>query len=217
MALHEISEVNEKRFQIEEFGLYFLTDEYMHSYYPKDFPSDHSSRKRPFILLNQEPNGVCWMAPLSTKIEKYQERQAKYKNSVAFLTLPNGRKSAALICNVVPVLPYHIKEPYIIQSIPYVVRKNAIKNDFIRRFNSYLYVMSQDYVANSKEIKDLYFEFNIEMQMQNRKTHLPLEQQVSKYEISHEMMKVTKHYDLRSEKGTMQNEDFKNIGGHEDR
>ena len=205
-------------FKIEEYGIYYLTDEYMQMYYPKDFPNEHDGIKRPFMLLKEEPNGICWMAPLSTKLDKYQAYLEKYKNSVAFITTPNGRTSAVVISNVVPVQPKHIRDPYVVQNIPYVLRKNSIKMEINKKLNSYLFVMSQDYVSHSREIKDLYFELNHNQLYQSQIIRPSLEQQITKYEITREVMKVTKQYDLRDSTvvSNMSNKYHKVIK-HEDR
>lgn len=130
--------------QIETSGLYIIDDQYF-----IDFPNDrymwNKGEARPHYYAVQDPDGVFWMIPLSTKVEKYQAKidateKARGKNScfMYYIAPIHGRKRAVLICDMFPVSEKYILRPYTISGQPYVIRNESIKKAIGTKAKRYL-------------------------------------------------------------------------------
>lgn len=123
---------------IEGNGLCIIADQYF-----EDFPSvRHMSNKhesRPYYLAIRGADGIIWMIPLSSQVEKYKRKieadESKYGDCMfCYLARVKGRESAFLIGNVIPVTENYIKKPFTVSGIPFVMQNK----DDIRKIQSKL-------------------------------------------------------------------------------
>ncbi len=114
------------------FGLCVISDDYF-----VDYPSiSHMSNKhenRPYYLAVKQDNGIIWVVPLSSQVEKYEAKikadEEKHGTCIYYyVTRLKGKKSAFLIGNVIPVTDHYIKKPFTVNNVPFVIQdKNDIK------------------------------------------------------------------------------------------
>lgn len=118
--------------KIEISGLYIISDQYF-SDFPNDRYMQNKGEARPHYYAIQDSDGIYWMIPLSTKVEKYRKKiedteKAHGKGSCfMFCIAPiHGQERAILICDMFPVSDKYISRPYTIGGTPYVIRNESI-------------------------------------------------------------------------------------------
>lgn len=130
--------------QIEISGLYIIDDQYF-----VDFPNDkymwNKGEARPHYYAIQDDDGILWMIPMSTKIEKYSEKILKTEREhgkgscfMFYIAPIHGQERAILICDMFPVSPKYVLRPYTIGGIPYVVQNQTIKKAISTKAKRYL-------------------------------------------------------------------------------
>lgn len=127
---------------VERYGLCIIKDDFF-----RDFPNiRHMSNKyenRPYYLAVKEENGIIWVVPLSSKVEKYREKmrsdEEKYGNSVFYyITRVKGEDRAFLIGNVIPVTAQYIKKPFTVNGQPFVIEDQADRKRIQSKLSRYL-------------------------------------------------------------------------------
>ncbi len=79
-----------------------------------------------YYCVKDKDNGLYWVIPLSTRVNKYKEKIKKYEDEnkrcdkLHIIKLDDGRESVFLIQDIFPVT-----EKYIIR--PYTINKNHLK------------------------------------------------------------------------------------------
>lgn len=130
--------------QIEISGLYIIDDQYF-----SDFPSDrhmwNKSEARPHYYAIKDDDGIFWMIPMSTKVEKYREKIQKTEKEhgkgscfMFYIAPIHGQERAILICDMFPVSQQYILRPYTIGGLPYVVKNEAIRKAISTKAKRYL-------------------------------------------------------------------------------
>ena len=150
-------------------GLCIISDNYF-----VDFPSvRHMSNKhesRPYYLAVKQENGIIWVVPLSSQVDKYKakvaEDERKHGDSLFYyITRLKGRDNAFLIGNAIPVTEEYIKKPFTVQGIPFVIRdKNDIKK-ITSKLSRYLTMVRNGKLKPAVDI------LSIERQLINRKAN----------------------------------------------
>ncbi|HAM62110.1 MAG TPA: hypothetical protein DCP62_00120 [Erysipelotrichaceae bacterium] len=137
-----------------EFGLYTMTDEYMHDYYPARYPQDKAF-KRPFFLVIDDTsvNGLIWLVPLSSKTDKYSPILAKYENAGKIIHLYGSSDSVILTQNVVPALPRHIDEEFQVRQIHYVMHSDLIKKEIQKKVSAVRVLIKRGLIPDHEAIK----------------------------------------------------------------
>ena len=111
--------------EISTYGLCIVDDKYF-----SDFPSiRHMSNKhesRPYYLAIKGEDGIIWLIPLSSKVDKYRakikEDENKHKECIFYyIARVKGKDSAFLIGNVIPVTEDYIKKPFTVRGVPFVI------------------------------------------------------------------------------------------------
>lgn len=126
------------------YGLYKVKDQYF-----SDFPSPddrymhNKAENRPYYLSVQEVNGITWLLPLSTQVDKYRSRiesdEARYGECIRYHLLDfMGGERAVLIGNMIPVIPEYIKGEYTIARQHYVVKNGKTIKAIQKRVKKYL-------------------------------------------------------------------------------
>lgn len=118
--------------QLIPYGFYKIKDSYF-----GDFPSDqhmqNKAEKRPYYLAIKGKDGIIWMLPISSKVDKYKDKIASdEKRFGECLTCHIIRymreERAVLIGNMIPVSEEYIKGEFTIRKKHYVVQdKSSIK------------------------------------------------------------------------------------------
>lgn len=113
---------------IEPYGLYIISDQYF-SDFPNDRYMENKGEARPHYYALQDGDGIFWMVPLSTKVEKYRAKimntEKEHGTGSCFmfcLASIYGQERAVLICDMFPVSKKYILRPYTIGGKPYVVQ-----------------------------------------------------------------------------------------------
>lgn len=86
---------------------------------------------RPYFVASVE-NDVCWVAPLSTKIEKYSKVLKNCEWKVNQIIISKDNKNAILFQNILPVNKKYIKE-----IIPYNILSNSDKINVLNAWRTY--------------------------------------------------------------------------------
>lgn len=155
--------------KVEKNGLCIISDRYF-----DDFPSiRHMSNKhesRPYYLALHSENGIVWVIPLSSQVEKYREKikadERKYGNCLFYyISKFMGKDSAFLIGNVIPVTDDYIKKPFTIQGRPFVIEDKAELKKIQSKFKRYLVMVRQGKLKPAVDI------LKIEAMLINRKNH----------------------------------------------
>lgn len=128
--------------ELTQYGLYKIKDAFF-----KDFPSNrhmhNKSENRPYYLAVQGKNGITWMVPISSKVEKYRAKivadEKKYGECLTCHIIKYmNEERAVLIGNMIPVTENYIKGEFTIQNRHYVVRDAAAIKEIKKRCARYL-------------------------------------------------------------------------------
>lgn len=122
----------EKKMKVSENGLCKISDQYF-----VDFESpNHVFNKhenRPYYLAIRNSNGITWLIPLSSQVDKYrrkvQAETEKYGDCLfCHIARVKGKDSAFLIGNALPVTEEYITGPFTVGGMPFVIRdKREVK------------------------------------------------------------------------------------------
>ena len=127
---------------LTQYGLYKIKDTFF-----RDFPSkrhmQNKAENRPYYLAVQGKDGIIWMVPISSKVEKYKAKVAadekKYGECLTcHIIRYMNEERAVLIGNMIPVTEEYIKGEFTIQSRHYVVRDTAAIKEIKKRCARYL-------------------------------------------------------------------------------
>lgn len=147
------------------YGLCLISDQYF-----VDFPSvRHMSNKhesRPYYLAIKETDGIIWVIPLSSQIEKYRAKikadEQKYGESIFhYIAKVKGKDCAFLIGNVIPVKEVYVKKPFTVRGVPFVIQDKKDIKMIGRKLNRYLTMVrygkmkpAVDILAIEKKLKE---------------------------------------------------------------
>lgn len=130
--------------EIEPYGLYIISDQYYLDY-PNENYMQNKSEARPHYYAIRDNDGIYWMIPLSTKVEKYrarikgiEEKHGAGKCFMYYLAKIHGTERAILICDMFPVTEQYILRPFTINESPYIVQNSSIKREIDKRAKRYL-------------------------------------------------------------------------------
>ena len=144
--------------KIEISGLYIIDDQYF-----TDFPNDrymwNKGEARPHYYAIQDSDGIYWMIPMSTKVEKYRAKieatEAAHGSGSCFMfhiSPIHGQERAILICDMFPVSEKYILRPYTIGGVPYVVRNEAIRKAILTKAKRYLSMVKRGKIKSPLDI-----------------------------------------------------------------
>ncbi|MCD8367262.1 MAG: hypothetical protein LUC48_04465 [Clostridiales bacterium] len=129
---------------IRECGLYILSDQYF-----LDFPSDrhmwNKQERRPYFFAVKGSNGIYWLVPLSSQVEKYRKKMQKHQKSVyCHIAKVKGEEKAFLTGNVIPVTEEYIIRPFTVNAHPYIVKNQADTRQIISKVRRYLVLVREE-------------------------------------------------------------------------
>lgn len=153
--------------KLVQFGFYKLKDKYF-----EDYPStpnryaDNKDENRPYYLAYVDRNGIIWLLPISSKVEKYKAKIAKDEEKygeclTSYIIEYMGEERAVLIGNMIPVTEEYIKGKFTIQKQHYVVQNEKSIKAIRKRCSRYLTLVRArklrpcvDILATEKKLLD---------------------------------------------------------------
>lgn len=142
-------------------GLYIIDDAFFDDY-PNDRYMQNKGENRPHYYAIQDNDGIYWMIPLSTKVEKYRQKirdieadKGKGRCFMYYLAPISGKERAVLICDMFPVTGRYISRPYTIGGQPYVVRNETICKDIRSKALRYLKMVERGQLKSPLNILEV--------------------------------------------------------------
>lgn len=147
--------------EIEPFGLYIIRDQYF-----VDSPNDkymlNKDERRPHFYAIEDKDGVYWMIPISSKVEKFREKiaavEAKSGCGSCFLWAiapVSGRDRAFIISEMFPVTAEYILRPYTVNGKPYIIGAKRIRDEITSKARRYLSMVERGKVKSPLGIVEL--------------------------------------------------------------
>ena len=122
----------------------------------------NKGESRPHYYALADSDGLFWMIPLSTKVEKYAGKIAETeklhgKNSCfMYLIAPiHGKDRAVLICDMFPVSEKYILRPYTICGKPYVIQNENIRKAISTKAKRYLSMVKRGILKSPLNILEI--------------------------------------------------------------
>lgn len=128
--------------QLVPYGFYKIKDSYF-----VDFPSDrhmqNKAEKRPYYLAIKGKDGIIWMLPISSKVDKYKAKIASDEKRfgeclTCHIITYMQEERAVLIGNMIPVSEEYIKGEFTIREKHYVVQDKSSIKAIQKRCSRYL-------------------------------------------------------------------------------
>ena len=131
------------------YGFYKVQDRYFQDFpSPEDRYMHNKSENRPYYLSLQDQNGIIWLLPMSSQVEKYKRKieadERRYGTCTTCYILPfMGGERAVLIGNMIPVIQEYIAGEYTIANRHYIVKNQDAIKAIRKRTNKYLTLVRQ--------------------------------------------------------------------------
>lgn len=100
-----------------ERGFYIIKDEFF-DYIKDPYLKGNKEENRPHYYCFKEENGLMWMIPLSSKLNKYEKllnkklEKRKICDIIHIQKLDNGKTSVFLIQDMFPITKFYIEREY---------------------------------------------------------------------------------------------------------
>ena len=114
---------------MENYGLYIVKDEFFERFDKKHNLMDNKQERRPYYFGLEDKNGIIWLVPLSSKVEKYSSAIARYETRLGegrcifyYIAKVKDAERAFLIGDAFPCTEYYIKKPFTVKGAPYVIK-----------------------------------------------------------------------------------------------
>lgn len=125
--------------EIREGRLYFIKQTYFDQISDSYMKKNKESGDRPHYLAYRDKDGLCWMVPLSSNIEKYEklimERKVAGKNVFGLdIVKIKGNPAAFLFQDMIPVRPTDISNAYLIKRDDKLEFVEISNEGLIRKF-----------------------------------------------------------------------------------
>ena len=119
-------------------SFYIISNEFFD--FAKDpYLKDNKDEKRPFYYCLEDQDGLFWMIPLSSRVEKYRAlmeiRKAKHKpnDGLYICKLPSDKSSVFLIQDMFPITEKYIEREYTLNGNHLcLVKEVDIKNIYAK-------------------------------------------------------------------------------------
>ena len=121
-----------------ELGFYIRSDDFF-----KDFPDRYlkgnKKQNRPHYYAIKDKNGLLWMIPMSSRIEKYQriidkkKASGKHCDTLHIAKLDNNKESVFLIQDIFPVSEKYIERKYTINGNHLKITSEHLAKDILRK------------------------------------------------------------------------------------
>ena len=116
---------------VKKYGLCILSDSYFERF-PYSELMQNKYEARPYFLAVRNSNGIVWLIPLSSQVEKYRKAIEKTEakrgsgNCIyQYICRVKGKDSVFLIGDAIPVTDKYILRPFTVKGIAYVMEDQA--------------------------------------------------------------------------------------------
>lgn len=144
--------------KIEASGLYIIKDEYF-SKFPNPKYMDNKGERRPHYYAVRDNDGLFWMIPISSKVDKFKAKIAEVEeksgtgNCFLFAIAPvSGRERAFIISEMFPVTEEYILRPYTVGGTPLVIQNEEIQKTIKTKALRFLKMVNKGYVKSPLNI-----------------------------------------------------------------
>lgn len=132
--------------EVEQHGIYILSDAYFQKFNAGKM-MDNKRGNRPHYFA-VEIDGVLWMVPLSTQVEKYRKiisEAEKNGKKCLFYHIGKfaGKECAFLVGDMIPVTKAYVSRPYTISGVPYIVKDRSLNTPLVSKAKRYLILVRQ--------------------------------------------------------------------------
>lgn len=132
-------------YMVENCGLYIVSDLFFERYDKQQKLMLNKNESRPFYCGITADNGVLWLIPLSSKVDKYRKlievSENKYgrgKCIFHYIAKVKGTERAFLISNTFPCSEKYIVRPFTVDGVPYVVKNKKDISEIQKRLARYI-------------------------------------------------------------------------------
>ncbi len=147
--------------KIETSGLYIIKDEYF-SKFPNPKYMDNKEESRPHYYAVRDNDGLFWMIPISSKVDKFKAKIAEVEeksgtgNCFLFAIAPvSGRERAFVISEMFPVTEDYILRPYTVKGTPLVIQNEKIQKMIKTKALRFLKMVNKGYVKSPLNIMSI--------------------------------------------------------------
>ncbi|MCD7843362.1 MAG: hypothetical protein LUG17_01900, partial [Clostridiales bacterium] len=117
----------------------------------------------PYFLAVKGDNGIIWMVPLSSQVDKYREKEKeRHRNVLCYIGKFKGRYSAFLTGNIIPVTNEYVQRPFTVKGVPFVLRDKKEIREIESRVRRYLALVRAEKLVPAVDI------LSIEKELLNR-------------------------------------------------
>lgn len=116
---------------LASYGLYVLSEDYFAKYGTK-YTMDNKHGARPYYFAVAAQNGILWLVPLSSKVEKFrlsieadEKRHGKGSCIFHYIAKVKGKESAFLIGDVIPATEKYIDHAFTVGGVPFIIGDKA--------------------------------------------------------------------------------------------
>lgn len=134
---------------VERYGLCILSDAYFERF-PSPVMMQNKYESRPYYLAVREENGIVWLIPLSSQVDKYRRailaseaKRGKNTCIYQYICRVKGKDSVFLIGDAIPVTDSYIVRPFTVGGKPFVVQDKIDIKAIQSRFAKYLSLVRQ--------------------------------------------------------------------------
>lgn len=146
---------------IKTHGLYILSDDYFERYGQSEMMSN-KYENCPYYLAIEGANGIIWLVPLSSKVEKYrlsiaadEKKYGKGKCIFHYIARVKGKDSAFLIGDAIPVIEKYLLRPFTVNGSPFVVEDEKDIKAIQSKLSRYLALVRNGRLKPYADILDI--------------------------------------------------------------
>ena len=144
--------------ELKECGLYIIKDVYFVLYNSPTFLLN-KNESRPHFYAVKDKDGIIWMVPMSSKVDKYRARIEKEEakrglgNCIYYhLGIIAGKERAFNISSMFPITEKYISHPYTINGIPYIVKDETLVRKLRSKVKRYLRLLEQHQLRDTNHV-----------------------------------------------------------------
>lgn len=145
---------------MKESGLYIVKDEYFEKFPSKKY-MDNKGENRPHYYAVRDSDGLYWMVPISSKVEKFKakitEVEAKAGAGKCFLFAVAhvaGRERAFIISEMFPVTEEYILRPYTVQGQPLVIQNTETQRSMRKKALRFLSMVERGAIKSPLNVME---------------------------------------------------------------
>ena len=121
-----------------ELGFYIISDDFFNDF-PDRYLKGNKTQNRPHYYAIKDKNGLYWMIPMSSRIDKYQRiidkrnSQGRPCDTLHIAKLDNNKESVFLIQDIFPVSENYIERKYTINGNHLKITSEHLAKDILKK------------------------------------------------------------------------------------